>query len=207
MSCFWGKWLMHIHDETHLCIQRVEKHTSRQTHAHVRRQRLAVLDLQPRTITCDLAPLKLVTNSILGQLIRHAWALGFFYVVIKARVYGRPQALGWMIVLTSSEPKATHSWGGMRCVQAAELPQKQPLIHRGGWLRCTGKWFLLLLLFLCLTPRNRTHITHAHTHIKTQTFYPHVLPSSFDHKFSKLNACIDFRTLSIKSRKYFSLKL
>lgn len=127
------------------------------THTHVRRQRLAVLDLQPRTITCDLAPLKLVTNSILEQLIRHAWALGFFYVVIKARVYGRPQALGWMIVLTSSEPKATHSWGGMRCVQAAELPQKQPLIHRGGWLRCIGKWFLLLLLVLCLTPRNCTH--------------------------------------------------
>lgn len=88
--------------------------THAQTCTHMRRQRL---DLQPETITCDWEPLKLVTNSILGQLIRHAWALGFLYVVIKGRVYGRPQASGWMIALTSSEPKATHGWGGMGCRQ------------------------------------------------------------------------------------------
>lgn len=116
MSCLSPKWPLHIHHGTYLCILRERTHTSAQTHTCTLCQRLAELDLQPGTITCDLAPLKLVTNSILGQLIRHAWALGFLYVVIKERVYGHPQALGWMIVLTSSEPEATHSWGGMRGV-------------------------------------------------------------------------------------------
>lgn len=98
----------HIHKRTHA-------HTH--THAHRHRQRLAKLDLQPGTITCDWEPLKLVTNSILGQLIRHAWALGFLYVAIKGRLYERPQALVWMIILTSNEPKATHGWGAMGCRQ------------------------------------------------------------------------------------------
>lgn len=96
------------------CASREREHArGRQTHTCMQRQMLAARDLQPGTITCDLATLELVTNSILGQLIRHAWALGFLYVVIKARVYGHPRALGWIIVLTSSEPKATHSWGEM----------------------------------------------------------------------------------------------
>lgn len=103
-STSFGRTHKHVGTNTH-------KHARTYTHTH--RQRLAKLDLQPGTITCDWEPLKLVTNSILGQLIRHAWALGFLYVVIKGRVYGRPQALGWMIILTSTEPKTTHGWETM----------------------------------------------------------------------------------------------
>lgn len=116
-------------------------------YTHTHSQRLAKLDLQPATITCDWEPLKLVTNSILGLLIRHAWALGFLYVVIKGRVYGRPRALGWMIILTSSEPKATRCWGSGGAAGGGAPTQ---------WLfdterRCIGKWFLLVCSALSLT--------------------------------------------------------
>lgn len=142
-------WLLHPRGEdTHW----------EQTHTRMHSQRLAELDLQPGTITCDWAPLKLVTNSILGQLIRHAWALGFLYVVIKGRVYVRPQALGWMIVLTSSEPKATHGWGGMG--------RRQGYSHEislwyteGDDCTASGSDFFLVLLQLCLTSKN--HMSEA----------------------------------------------
>lgn len=122
-------------------------HRSAHTHIHTHSQRLAKLDLQPATITCDWEPLKLVTNSILGLLIRHAWALGFLYVVIKGRVYGRPRALGWMIILTSSEPKATRCRGSGGTAGGG-APSK--------WVfdterRCIGKWFLLVCSALSLT--------------------------------------------------------
>lgn len=121
-------------------------------HTHTQRQRLAELDLQPATITCDWEPLKLVTNSILGLLIRHAWALGFLYVVIKGRVYGRPQALGWMIILTSSEPKATHGWGAMGCRRGHS--HKISLWYTEGEDdAASGSDFCWVLLPLQLTPR------------------------------------------------------
>ena len=134
-------------------------HTHTHTRTHMHRQRLAELDLQPGTVTCDWEPLKLVTNSILGQLIRHAWALGFLYVVIKGRVYGRPQALGWMIVLTSSEPKATHGWGGMGRRQGCSLKISLWYTEEDD-CAASGSDFLQFLLLLCLTSTN--HMSEAH---------------------------------------------
>lgn len=131
--------------------QRKQIHTCKLCHM------LAVQDLQPRTITCDLATLELVTNSILGQLIRHAWALGFLYVVIKARVYGCPQALERIIILTSSEPKATHSWGGMGCagwgtpIKTLLYTQKENWARSGMYL----SWFYCNLVFTL-----KHHIQH-----------------------------------------------
>ena len=53
-----------------------------------------VFDLCPGTITCDLAPGKLVTNSILEQLIRRAPAPRFLYAPIKRESIWLPSGLG-----------------------------------------------------------------------------------------------------------------
>lgn len=119
-------------------------HTRAHTHTHTCAVKaLAELDLQPGPITCDLAPLKLVTNSILGQLIRHAWALGFLYVVIKGRVYGRPRALG-----VNDRPDLqwtkSHTRLGRDGMCRQGYSHKNSLWYtEGRWLGCIGKWFRL----------------------------------------------------------------
>lgn len=146
-------------------------HTNTRTCTRAYSQRLAKLDLRPATITCDWEPLKLVTNSILGLLIRHAWALGFLYVVIKGRVYGRPRALGWMIILTSSEPKATRCRGSGGTAGGGAPTEWVFDTERS----CIGKWFLLVCSALSLTlgknhtGRRAQRETVAITKLRTHT--------------------------------------